>query len=625
MVVKREGVKGFAAIEFYGKGLDTASTDTQIYWLAAGTSPGMRVKKTPSKGKTTAGGPTSFPLTVEKKPRTILLCRPDQWRGRQLLWTVIGATPASQILSVTHPDFSAPGEALLEVRIQGLTKVFHRVKVFLNHTEMGEITFDGQSQAIFTVPVSQGGLLDGDNLVTLASQGGETDMSLVDTVRLTYWHTYTADHNTLRLTATGGNTITIGGFGSGRIEIWDITDPKNVKEVAGKVRAEGAGYAVHLKVPGQGERTLWAGAEDAAEKPALMKANQPSAWHLKRPNTDLVIISHGDFMESLLPLKTIRESQGFSVALVDVEDIFDEFSYGAKTPQAIKDFLARASTLWQTPPRFVLLVGDASFDPRNYLGLGNQDFLPTKLMDTAYMETASDDWFVDFDNDGLPEMAIGRLPVQTAEEAATVVSKIIGYDQAPPGDWAREVLTVADENGDFDFEKASHDVEDLFPEQMTVWSVYRSQAGNEAARTAVLGSINEGKLLVNYMGHGSVDLWSGSLLSADDAASFTNSSRLTFLVGMTCLNGFFQTPYVESVAEALLKAENGGAVAVWTSSGLTYPEGQSLMNQELMRLLFNGQDLTLGEAVAGAKAATDDSDVRKSWILFGDPTTRLKP
>ena len=123
----------------------------------------------------------------------------------------------------------------------------------------------------------------------------------------------------------------------------------------------------------------------------------------------------------------------------------------------------------------MLLVGDASFDPRNYLGLGNQDFLPTKLLDTAYMETASDDWFVDFNGDGLPDMAVGRLPVQTAEETATVVSKIIAYDQAPAGDWATEALMVADQNGDFDFEQASQEVSDLLPEQMTVWSVYRGQ------------------------------------------------------------------------------------------------------------------------------------------------------
>jgi hypothetical protein len=216
------------------------------------------------------------------------------------------------------------------------------------------------------------------------------------------------------------------------------------------------------------------------------------------------------------------------------------------------------------------------------------------------------------------------LPVQTGDEATTVVSKIIAYDQAAAGGWAKEVLMVADQNGDFDFEQASQEVSDLLPQEMTVWSVYRGQTDDATARAAILGSINEGKLIINYIGHGTVDLWRGSLLTATDADSLTNGSALPFVVGMTCLNGFFQTPYVESLAEALLKAENGGAVAVWTSSGLTVPNEQAPMNQELMRLLFNGQGLTLGEATAGAKAATTDQDVRRSWILFGDPTTRLR-
>jgi len=136
--------------------------------------------------------------------------------------------------------------------------------------------------------------------------------------------------------------------------------------------------------------------------------------------------------------------------------------------------------------------------------------------------------------------------------------------------------------------------------------------------------MNEGKLMVNYLGHGSVDSWRGNLLTVEDVSSFTNSPLLSFVVGMTCFNGFFQTPYTESLSEALLKAENGGAVAVWTSSGLTFPDEQSMMNKELVRLLFNGQGLTIGEAASQAKAATNDPDVRRSWILFGDPTTKLK-
>jgi hypothetical protein len=93
---------------------------------------------------------------------------------------------------------------------------------------------------------------------------------------------------------------------------------------------------------------------------------------------------------------------------------------------------------------------------------------------------------------------------------------------------------------------------------------------------------------------------------------------------MTCLNGYFHDLYTESLAEALMKAPNGGAIAVWTSSSLTEPDQQAIMNRELFRQLFGGGSLSLGEAVTRAKSAVTDPDVRKSWILFGDPSMRLK-
>ncbi len=144
------------------------------------------------------------------------------------------------------------------------------------------------------------------------------------------------------------------------------------------------------------------------------------------------------------------------------------------------------------------------------------------------------------------------------------------------------------------------------------------------ARTDLLDLLNQGQLLVNYVGHGSTKIWNGNLLTSSDAWSLTNSPYLPFLVSMTCLNGFFQDPYSESLAETFLKAERGGAVAVWTSSGLTLPGEQAVMNLELIRLLFNGQGLTIGEAVMRAKRIVTNGDIRRTWILFGDPTIRLR-
>jgi len=93
---------------------------------------------------------------------------------------------------------------------------------------------------------------------------------------------------------------------------------------------------------------------------------------------------------------------------------------------------------------------------------------------------------------------------------------------------------------------------------------------------------------------------------------------------MTCLNGFFQDVYSDRLAEALLKAKQGGAVAVWASLGLTEPDKQAVMNEELSRLLFGSDGITPGEAVKRAKTAVSDQDIRRTWILFGDPTTKLK-
>jgi hypothetical protein len=246
------------------------------------------------------------------------------------------------------------------------------------------------------------------------------------------------------------------------------------------------------------------------------------------------------------------------------------------------------------------------------------------LIDTQYLETASDDWFVDFNDDGLPEMAIGRLPVRTLAETNTIVSKIMGYEQSGAQSIALLVADKIEWEDDFDFEGASEEVSNVLPSSLMVSKIYRSQFGSDSqAKGALLASINGGSLLVNFIGHGSLDEWNG-ILTSEDVAGLTNTG-LSFFINMTCLNGQFQDPYMDSLAETLVKAGGGGAVGVWTSSGITDPGTQLPMNKEFIRLLFNGGSLTLGEAASQAKAGTNDQDVRKTWILFGDPATRLRP
>lgn len=233
-------------------------------------------------------------------------------------------------------------------------------------------------------------------------------------------------------------------------------------------------------------------------------------------------------------------------------------------------------------------------------------------------------WFPDFDGDGVPEMAAGRLPVRSAEETTNAVSKIIRYQQTPR---PNSVLLVSDQNDGFNFEQASSQLRGFIPPSLAVEEIRRGQFDPAEARARLLEALARGQKVVNYAGHGSVNQWRGSLLNSVYAGGLTNGDRLPVFVMMTCLNGYFHDALIGSLGESLMNAERGGAVAVWASSGLTLPQDQAMLNRALYRSMFNAnlkQPPTLGEATRSAKGEISDIDIRRTWVLLGDPTLRMK-
>jgi hypothetical protein len=609
------------AVEFYGVGLDSGYTISRTYWLVSGSRPGLRIQTI--KGGGSRAAPASFPYTVERRDRTIYFSALRNGEKENFFGAVIARDAVSQSINVQHLDSASSSGAELELALQGVTELSHRVRVELNGVEVGYTGFDGQAEGTTRIPLGRGALKEGQNIVRLTALGGDGDVSLVDYIQVNYPHTYMADNDALRFAAQAGQQVSIGGFTSSAIRVFDVTDPGAVSEVATRAQLQkSGGYTVTVSAPdGRGDRLLMALANSRVSRPAGMSPNRPSNLRWPAQGTDMVIITHRAFLDAVGPLKAARESQGLSVAVVDVEDVYDEFSFGQKSPQAIKDFLAFAATGWQRPPRFVLLVGEGSLDPKGYLGFGDSDFVPTKLIDTRLMETASDDWFADFNDKGLAQMAIGRLPIRTAGEAATVISKIINYDRSES---SNGVLLVADSNDGYDFESFSSGLRGAIPPDMKVSEIRRGQTDPATAQSELIAALGQGQRMVNYVGHGNVDQWRGNLLTSATARGLINS-HLPLFVSMTCLNGYFQDPVLESLAESLMKAERGGAVAVWASSGMTTPAGQLVLNQQMFNLVLDSPgSLTLGEATVKAKSAVTDSDVRRTWILFGDPTMKLR-
>ncbi len=620
-------------IEFYGVGVDTPSTDTAVYWLTGGSGTGLRVQ-TPPASPAGPAAPARFWGTVERKDRSIYFAAlrngdAENWFGA----LISNGDPADVTLTVRHPDPAAPTGAMIEVILQGVTEtpdpVSHQVQVRVNGTIVGTVVFEGRDRGASTLTFPSGILLEGSNVVHLEAMNGDADLSLFDTLRLSYWHTTDADDDKLELTADAQQTLTIRGFAGSAVRVVDVTDPEGVLELA--TAAGPVPLSVDVQTPGTGTRTLLAFTEATIGAPAFVVANLPSSLHLASNATDYVIISHADFLTQMAPLATLRATQGHRSAVVSIDDVYDEFGFGQQSPRALKDFLSRARATWSVPPRYVVLVGDATFDPRDYAGLGFGDFVPTRLVDMneIELETASDDWFTDINDDSRPDFAIGRLPVRTASQASTVVAKLTGYDAEPVGAWSTSLALVTDtDDATVHFRSSSADLETRLPSSYVPHRLDRDVLGVSTLRSDLFGLVNQGQLIVNYLGHGSTYIWgkTGELLTTADVGSnwTTTGSRLPFVIAMNCLNGFFQGIYgEESLAETLLRS-GGGAVAVWASSSLTDAEPQGVMNDELFKVVFNGSQATLGDAVTAAKGAVANLDVRRSWVFFGDPAMRLK-
>lgn len=534
-------------------------------------------------------------------------------------------------LAIHNVEQTSSAPAQLQVSLQGVSLETHQVKVLVNGSLAGSITFPDQSSTVQTFSIPNSWLVEGDNTIKLAPVASSHDTSVVDYIRISYSHSFRADSDSLQLSVKSTLDARIDGFTTANIRVLDVTDPNSVQLVRPIVEANGGSFAA--TVPG-GERgkakRLVALPESRVSQAAWLALNQPSSLNQSTNAADLIIISYRDFIPSLAPLVAQRQSQGFTVAVIDIDDVFDEFSYGAHTSQSIRDFMSLAKTTWAHAPSYLLLVGDASYDPRNYAGVGNFDLVPSRLIDTGTagtataLETASDDWFTDFNGDGIADISVGRLPVRTVAEANLVVSKIVNYSPANTGNRA---LLVADSQGSyyFNFEAADDQLGGVLPATMTIQRVYRRlQASDADARSNIISSLNAGQSVTVYSGHGNINIWGGSIFSANDAAALTNGNRLSFVVVMDCLNGFFADPSLQSLAESLLKAPNGGAVASFASSGLTIPDGQHDMGLRMFQLLYGGSSIAIGDASRQAKTATDDVDVRRTWILFGDPTLKIR-
>jgi hypothetical protein len=362
-------------------------------------------------------------------------------------------------------------------------------------------------------------------------------------------------------------------------------------------------------------------------KPASIAQAPPP---LKPPaeGADYIVIAHPSLAAAIQPLVDYRRSQGLRVAVATTEQIYLKFGSGMQSPEAITDFLRWAVDSWPKPaPRFVLLAGDASYDPLDYLDAPYKNLVPSTFVSTIEMgETVSDNAMADLDGDGWRDLAVGRFPAQTPADIRAMVDKTMAFETSrPDGDWVDRMLFVADDDSD-NFDAFNEDHIAMLPKDIRAEDLLIAPDGD--VRQALLSKLDEGLGLVSYMGHGAIDIWAKEeVFKNEDVPQLRQEGRLGVFLVWACLNGYFQHPSQRSLGETLLITPNKGAVAGLFPTGQTFPDDQWVMADALFGHALFDQP-TIGEAfMEAARALSPESagqrDIINTFLLLGDPALKL--
>jgi hypothetical protein len=620
-------------LEFSGQAVNNTFTDTNVYWLYWGKQNGMRMA-------TISGNITKRPTIVAsfgnrlhvEENHTIWENTPgapdtDYWFWERLT----GPAAKSYPVVIPSPDGTG-GTPVLRACFRGYSTATHQTKVSLNGSLIREDSWNGDQEYIQEMPVSNP-LIEGANTVTVELPGSN-DSVYVNWLEVDYQRRLQAVEDALTFTVSGNGRVqmAIGGLSQSTVEIFDITNPQQVKAVGGfQVASNGAGYKATFEDNLSGAKTYSVVTTGKIKSPDALKLWTPTSLKSSNNGADYILITARDYLSAVAPLGTLRQEQGLRVATVAVEDIFNEFSYGLFDPQAIKDFLRYAYANWQTPaPTYVFLLGDANTDYRGYLGNGKKNIVPVHLSNTADLGVTPDDnWYVAFaEGTIIPQMAIGRIPANSSTMAANVANKIVSYEDLTAYR-PQEALFVAD-NNEVAFEELNETLISHLPSNFGERRVYlRSYTNVSTATQDIIAGINAGMLLTTYVGHGDVTHWAGEpLFDPTKISLLNNSNKLTFVTALECLNGYFSQPFRYCLGEEFVIPPDKGAIASFASSGLGYTWEHAILGNELFASIFQENHNILGAVCAQSKidayAQGATGDLVKSFVLLGDPATRLQ-
>ncbi len=628
-----------------------------FYWLTYAGTKGKRINDKPSLNVTNAAQQTSTQaFRVYEKDSVNLGFTGREYFGEQLSaslrtrtfinsvngW-VIG-TPIDYKIRVAHTSTSTTRYRIEESGSQIYTNSIWGIDP---HYDYG-----GEDVAIASY---RGGITDERSVlrISLLDPSASAKMYL-DYIEISYSrHLRAANDNLVVFSkdTTAQLDYTFTNFSSGAIQIFDVTDFSNVKVISNPAISGGQARFQASEKAGIVSK-YYAVTSNAYKTPTNAAKVDNSNIRGTVAGSELIIISPKELKtqaERYLKYRTNESPNKMTAQVFYVDEILNEFSGGVLDPMAIRDFIKYAYDTWQVKPSYVLLFGDGTFDYLNTVK-NNINFIPTYQTQESLYEIysyTSDDYYVRVSgNDYKADLAIGRICVQNAKEADIAIDKIISYETVQSkGDWRTTITLVADDGPTSDSDDGSlHTSQSetiankilpkfFFQNKIYLVAYPTAYVGlgrrKPDANKAIINAINNGTLVLNYVGHGSPELWAHeNVFEKSTSIPQLTNSKYFFLTAATCNFGMYDDPLVQSSTETMMNMKDAGIILAFTAARIVFSQDNAELNDSLYKNLFRVKDadnkpIRVGRAYFLTKQYIVNRENDEKFHLFGDPTIRL--
>lgn len=620
---------------FYGWPATNRYTRTNFFWIENAAGEHMSTLPT---APTPVSDDQTFDSVRDLELDRYVQVDVDILRDDLFYWDAIvskapGDASAEKVYSVPLDGY-AGGAVTMRVRFFGYAdnkslNPDHRVELRFNGVLRATLDIEGtaEAEAVFSVPESD--VLPMGNELRVRGvlfPGQSFSYPLLDGYSVAYRRYYAPAADLTRAGRDGNSRLGAGRFSDA--VVLDITDPYRPVAVADPVAGIPAGHSWAAEPD-----SVWAFRERAAI-PTLMPVGggRDSGLRAATNRVDYLVIAPREFESAAQDLANYRVGQGLRVRLAFVEDVYDQFAGGLKTPDAIREFLRYAQQHWAEPPWMVVLTARGHHDYLNGV-VTEPNRIPAllTLVSGGGGLKPADGLFADTRNDdGVPDIAVGRIPARSLTALQNYINKLKAYEALGPQPYHARAVFIADlddpEAGFFSLTN-----EAMAARAAARYSCELHTLNTEAVsevRSAALGAFTGGAGLIHYTGHGTHNLVAHStriLLQNADFASMS-SPQMPVVLALTCLIGRFDHMTAVYLGEQMVLSAEGGAVAVYAPTSISWNYFAEQLGVQIHRVHAEEGVGTLGLALVRARQTLGGgsySDALRTYTLLGDPAIKL--